>query len=57
MKTERKESGKGPQIMKENELEERKFSDQEGLCTAGLGGSGGCAWWGDGAVEAEVLRK
>lgn len=35
----------------------REFSDQEGLCMAGLGGSGGCAWWGNGAVEAEVLRK
>lgn len=46
MKTERKESGKGPQIMKENELEERKFSDQEGLCS-GVGRQWRVwAWWG-----------
>lgn len=44
VKIERKERGEEPQIMGENELEERKFSDQEGLCTMGSGGSGG--WWG-----------
>ena len=44
VKIERKEHGEESQIMGENKLEERKFSDQEGLCMAGWGGSGG--WWG-----------
>lgn len=43
--------------MKENELEERKFLIRKGCARRGWEAVEGVRGGGDGAVEAEVLRK